>query len=233
MSEQGTVLSVRGEARLTVAPDFAVFTISIDQVRRSAAEAASAAAATLEQLTKGLESLGGVALTPETERGPLTWSAQSAASQPEYGDHGERTGRVSAAVAIEIDLRDFTLVDQLSELLASQEALSLDYVSWHADWDNPAWPQVRADAIRAAVRKGRDYAAALGGTLTSIQHLADLGLLSGGGDDRRRLGGHEALVYASSNRGPDAPSLNPVPQELAAAVEARFVADGLALSGDL
>jgi hypothetical protein len=34
---------------------------------------------------------------------------------------------------------------------------------------------VRAAAIQAALRKGRDYAAALGGALQSVEHVADAG----------------------------------------------------------
>ena len=39
---------------------------------------------------------------------------------------------------------------------------------------------MRADAVQAAIAKGRDYAAALGGTLRSVEHIADAGLLGGG-----------------------------------------------------
>lgn len=45
--------------------------------------------------------------------------------------------------------------------------------------DESAWAEVRAEAINAAIDKARDYAAALGGTITSIEHLADPGLLTG------------------------------------------------------
>jgi uncharacterized protein YggE len=47
------------------------------------------------------------------------------------------------------------------------------------DWDNPAWPQVRAAAISAAIGKARDYAAALGAALRHVEHIADAGLLGG------------------------------------------------------
>ncbi len=52
-------------------------------------------------------------------------------------------------------------------------------MTWHVDWDNPAWPQVRAAAIGAAIHKARDYAAALGARLRQVEHIADAGLLGG------------------------------------------------------
>ena len=99
------------------------------------------------------------------------------------------------------------------------------------NWDNPAWPGVRAAAVQAAIAKGRDYAAALGGSLRGVEHLADAGLLGGGNTQPGLLGRH-AMARAASAGGeePDAPSLDPVPQELAAVVEARFTADGVSLT---
>jgi hypothetical protein len=50
-------------------------------------------------------------------------------------------------------------------VLAAHPGLNVHGVMWHVDWDNPAWPQVRAAAIGAAIGKARDYAAALGARL--------------------------------------------------------------------
>jgi uncharacterized protein YggE len=106
-------------------------------------------------------------------------------------------------------------------------------VDWNVDWDNPAWPQVRAAAIQAAIRKGHDYAAALGGSLQSVEHIADAGLLgdSGDGGSFRFSGRASRAMAAGAGGGSDAPSLDPVPQELAATIEARFTATGVALPG--
>ncbi len=230
----GLLLSVRGEARQLVAPDYATLEATIAASRGSKAEALRAAAARLESLTADLTARGGVPLAADTERRPLAWSAQSAATYAERA-HDETTGRswltgqVTAAVAVAIAVRAFELLDPLGAVLAAHEALSLHQVSWHVDWDNPAWPDVRAAAIAAAIRTGRDYAAALGGSLRSVQHIADAGLL--GGEQ------HTAVAFAARHgyRQPpggesDAPSLDPVPQELTAIIEARFTADGVSLT---
>lgn len=240
MSEPaGPLLSVRGDARLTVAPDYVILAGPIELSRGSKAEAVQAAAAALDRLTADLASLGAVARGVETERHRLTWSAQSATTRAER-EHNEETGRyeptgrVTATVAVVIAVRAFDTLEALGAVLATHEALNVREVSWHVDWDNPAWPEVRAAAIQAAIRKGHDYAAALGGSLHNVEHIADAGLLGGSGDGGSfRSAGRALMARSASGDGgeSDAPSLDPVPQELAATIEARFTAAGVSLAG--
>ena len=194
----GPFLSVRGDARQTVAPDYVTLASTIDISRGSKGEALRAAAARLDHLIADLATLGAEALSVETERRPLTWSAQSATTyaEREHNDqtgHYEPTGRVTATVAVLIAVRDFGLL--------------------------------------AAIRKGRDYAAALGGSLRSVEHIADVGLLGGGEATQYRSAGGRRAMSASGGREPDTPSLDPVPQELTATIEARFIATGVSLTG--
>jgi uncharacterized protein len=231
----GLLVSVRGEARRMVPPDYALVAATIASSRGSKAEAVRAVAAGLDGLTADLAAQGGVALDAGTGRRPLTWSAQSVTTYAERA-HDETTGQyqptgqVTAAVAVMIGVRAFGLLDALGGVLAAREAVTVQEVSWHADWDNPAWPGVRAAAVQAAIAKGRDYAAALGVSLRGVEHMADAGLL--GGNTQSGFTGRYAMARAASRGGeePDAPSLDPVPQELAAIVEARFTADGVSLT---
>ena len=89
-------------------------------------------------------------------------------------------------------------------------------------WTTRHGPRCVAAAIEAAIAKGRDYAAALGGTLLRIEHLADVGLISERETARSVTLAGSATVAAGG--APDTPSLDPVLQEIHAAVEARFVA---------
>ena len=91
------------------------------------------------------------------------------------------------------------------------------------DEDNPARPQVRADAIRTALHKGQDYASALGGSIVSVEHIADAGLLGSDTwhDMAHRKGGDVPLGYMG---GPHSTSLYPVPQSVGATIEARLTA---------
>ena len=128
-----------------------------------------------------------------------------------------------------ITVRAFDLLDALGAVLASHETVSVHQVTWHVDWDNPGWHDVRAAAIQGAIGKGRDYAAALGGTLRSVQHIADAGLLGGDNAQPRFMGGAAARAFSKGGGEPDTPSLDPVPQELTAIIEARLTADGVSL----
>ena len=232
----GLLVSVRGEARRMVPPDYALVFATIASSRGSKAEAVRAVAGGLDSLAADLAARGGVALDAGTGRRPLTWSAQSVQTYPERA-HDETTGQyqptgqMTAAVAVVIGVRAFELLDALGGVLAAREAVTVHEVSWHVDWDNPAWPGVRAAAVQAAVAKGRDYAAALGGSLRGVEHIADAGLL-GDGNPESGFTVRRAVARAASRGGeePDAPSLDPVPQELAAIVEARFTADGVSLN---
>lgn len=234
----GPLLSVRGDARQTVAPDYVILAATVELSRAAKVEAARAVASSLDRLTAELTALGGVALSADTERHPLTWSAQSATTRVERDHHKktgryEPTGQVTATVQVLISVRSFETLDAISAVLAIHETVSVHEVAWQVDWDNPAWPDVRAAAIWAAIRKGRDYAAALGGSLHHVEHIADAGLLGGGGDTTHyRFTGSLSARAASRDGGePDAPSLDPVPQELTATIEARFVATGVSLTG--
>ena len=89
---------------------------------------------------------------------------------------------MTATVDVMIGVRAFDLLDALGTALATHESFNVRDAGWHVDWDNPAWPQVRAAAIQAAIHKGHDYAAALGGSLHTVEHIADAGLLGGSGD---------------------------------------------------
>jgi uncharacterized protein YggE len=228
------VISVRGEARRTVPPDSAVIAGAIAVSRQSKAEAVRSAAAALDALTADLAGLGGVALGVDTARRPLTWSAHSAATREEQA-HDKRTGqyeptgKITATVAVQVTVRALDMLDGLGSRLAGHGALAVHEVSWHVDWDNAAWLQVRADAIHAAIAKGRDYAAALGGQLRDVEHIADPGLLSA--DGQHWAGSRRMSAFArSGGETADAPSLDPVPQELTALIEARFAAGGISLT---
>ncbi len=229
------LLSVRGDARRLVAPDYVVLDTALTSSRQSKPDALRTVASALDRLTADLASRGGVALSGQTERRPLTWSAWSATTRVEH-DHNKKTGRyeptgrVVASVAVSVTLRALELLDALSAVLAGHESLNVDRVSWHVDWDNPAWPEVRAAAIQAAIRKGRDYAAALGGSLLNVEHVADAGLLGGGETGGYRFAPTAATLTAHGGAEPGTPSLDPVPQELSASIEARFTSTGVSVT---
>jgi uncharacterized protein YggE len=236
MTDQaGLVLSVRGEATLTVPADSALLAGRIALSRGSKPEALAEASAALHRLTTDLTSIGAVALTADTERNDLVWLARSVTTWAEHQHNkdtgiNEPTGLVTATVDIHIAVRDFDLLDVLGVHLSEYEDLHIHGVSWQVDSENPGWARVRAAAIRAAIDKGRDYAAALGVSLVEVLHVADAGLLDG---DPRPAATGRALSAALSRGGgspSDTPSLDPEPQELTAAIDARLRATAVSLT---
>jgi hypothetical protein len=210
-----------------VAPDYAVLDGLIEHTAGSKVEAVRSVTASLDRLTADLAALGAVPFDESAGRRPLTWSAHSWATREErYHDEAtgrvERSGQVTATVALRVTARDVDTLDDLSSVLAAHPSLNVHGVMWHVDWDNPAWPQVRAAAIGAAIGKARDYAAALGATVRQVEHIADTGLL--GGDTASYQPGRimTARALAAGGELPGIPALTPVPQELIATIEARF-----------
>lgn len=227
----GPLLSVRAQARITVDSDSVTLACALRLSGASRAGALLAAAAELASLTDDLATLGGVALTSTTARAPLTWSAQSAGTQIDevYDKDAQTTvptGLVTATVSVLITARSFDLLEDLGRLLAGHEALGVHSTSWEVDADNPAWATVRAQAIRAAIAKGHDYATALGTSIERVEHIADSGLLEG---DHSRSPQVARALHGFAGSAPDSPALDPVPQELTATIEARFIAAPVAV----
>lgn len=238
MSE--AVLSVRGEARRTIAPDYLTLHCWLNAAAASKLDALAQVQAVQQRLVAMLTGLGGAVLTVDTQRGSLTWSVGSVSTNEEHdfdkttGRHGA-TGRVVANAAVVVTLRDVALLPDLGEGLASVDQLHVAAVDWHVDSDNAAWRDVRADAIAAAIAKARDYATALGGGVVRVEHIADAGLLASRDEHFATRGSSpfHATASAAGSGGPThTPSLDPVPQEIYAVVEARLIASVAALRPD-
>jgi uncharacterized protein YggE len=231
-----SLLSVRAEARQLVAPDYAVVDGLIEHTTESRVEAVRSVADSLDRLTADLAALGAVPFDEDAGRQSLTWSSHSSATREElYHDREtmrmERSGQVTATVALRVIVRDLDALDDLSGVLAARPGLNVHGVTWHVDWDNPAWPQVRAAAIGAAIGKARDYAAALGATVRHVEHIADAGLLGGDTAPYQPVRAMAARAYSGGGEQPGTPELTPVPQELIATIEARFRTAEVSLPG--
>jgi uncharacterized protein YggE len=224
------LLSVRADAHLEVPPDEAVLDYAVSAIADDKAGALRTLKVQLDAATGALRDLGGVVRAAGDAPGPLSWLVRSMRSEPQTRWDGTqqrtlRTGKVIASADLVVAVRDFALLDRIGAAFAGHDGVHVRYVHWSVDHDNPGWQRVRAAAIDAALVKGRDYAAALGGSLLRIEHVADLGLL---GD---RGGEPEGAFRASAMAAPVAPddeengpSLDPVPQDLYAGIEARFTA---------
>jgi uncharacterized protein YggE len=224
-----TAISVHGSAQRVISPDSVVLAGYVQNTDVDGLTALDGASRALDELVDQLRLLGGHAASAANTLDPLVWSAYSTDTSTEriYQDHGwVTTGRVTATVRVSIVVRDFSLLDVIGLTLAGVSDYRSSGVRWSVDTTNPAWAAVRADAVRGALAKARDYAAAVGGTVVRLDHLADAGLLNGAGAGSTES--HAVPLAGGRHGAPDgdtsAPSLDPVPQTVTATVDARVIA---------
>jgi uncharacterized protein YggE len=208
----GPLLSVRGEAELEVAPDLASLELAVEAqgkerqgVLRLLAERTAAVRDTLSSYGSAVERVDTGTLwvspvRPGTRRGV------------------DKVTGYQGNAHMHITVVDFDVLGDLVLALAGQEGTVLRGPQWELRTGNPGHQQAREEAVAAAVLRARQYAAALGSSLTALIELSDQGL--GGGSLRR------AHVFAAAMAGgpQEQPELDlrPVPQTVHASVEARF-----------
>jgi uncharacterized protein len=211
------LLSVRGEVSRFIPPDSAELSGMIELVRETRAEALGAASEAVSAVRDALQELGGVVNDVASLRHPVRWATRRVSAEPHYNRTGAETGKSVGRAHVTIYVRDFGLLEHIEQLPFRVSGFRIPYAQWQVDSDNEAWRAVRLEAIEEAMRKGRDYATALRSRLVSVEHVADLGLL--GGDPGMRVRG-EAVVAMGG--GASGANLDPIPQSVGAAVEARF-----------
>lgn len=204
---------------MTVEPDQVTLHGQLNVLRPTGPEALNAAAVAVDTMKAALTDLGGVALDATTTGSPLTWLVRQVHTRPEGNPRQGPTGNMYASVQWQVGLRDFTKLAEVQAIVEDPNLHHVHQTIWHLDRDNPAWAAVRADAVIDALRRGREYAAALASQLVALLHLADVGLLGGEGSGPV---GRRLAAMAASGGAQHGPSLDPVPQEVSAVVEARF-----------
>ncbi|WP_280889347.1 SIMPL domain-containing protein [Streptomyces sp. LBL] len=160
-------IAVRGEAHLEVDPEIARLDITVasrGKDRRTALDDLTRRNTTVLDLIKtygdSVERLetGAFSLTPQLKEG-----------------RGERVHAHHGRVHITAELTDFTALSELTTRLADLDLTRVDGPWWTLRPDSPAHRQARQQAVREAVQRAREYAEALGTTLTALVELADTG----------------------------------------------------------
>ncbi|MDK1474144.1 SIMPL domain-containing protein [Streptomyces sp. 549] len=161
-------VAVRGEALLEADPEIARIGVTV-QARGSDRRAA------LEDLTRRnaevlelVRSYGEAVESTETGSFTLT---------PELSKHGrgERVRAHHGRVHLQVVLRDFAALGELSTRLAELDLTRVDGPWWSLRPDSPVHRRARQHAVREAVTRAREYAQALGADLVGLIDLADLG----------------------------------------------------------
>jgi uncharacterized protein len=216
---QQPVLAVRGEAVLEVEPEIARLEVSVAAVDGDRArtlqlltERAAAVAKVLDDFPDAIE---------KTETSGIRVSPQLAGR-----DGPDRAPGYGGAVYHAITVTGFDRLGELMAQLADQELTQVGGPWWELRPGSAVYRRVRVAAVRDAVGRARDYAAALGSDLVGLIELADARLLS---DSR---GQAEALTASKAGlphrvraaAAADQFTVDPVParQVVRATVEARF-----------
>ncbi|MFG2108619.1 SIMPL domain-containing protein [Micromonospora chersina] len=200
------VVAVRGEAYREVAPELARFTVTAtgrDRDRETTLTRLAERAAAVRVLLDAAEPV-----VERRETGQLrVW--------PETKRSGERVVAYHGSVTTTVTVVDFTALGELMLRLADQEQVEVAGPWWSLRPDSPAYREARHAAIADALARAREYAEALGARVTALLELADTGLAAA----------PPMMAKAGFARaGEAAPELelDPQPQPVQAAVEARF-----------
>ncbi|WBC02216.1 SIMPL domain-containing protein [Micromonospora sp. WMMA1976] len=201
------VVAVRGEAYREVAPELARFTVTAtarDRDRETTltrlAERAAAVRALLDAAEPAVErrETGQVHVRPVTKRA------------------GDRVVAYQGSVSTTVTTTDFTALGELMLRLADQEQVEVAGPVWSLRPDSPAYREARQAAIADALVRAREYAEALGARVIALRELSDTGMSAG--PPMMMVG----AAYSRSGEPERELELDPAPQPVQAAVEARF-----------
>ncbi|MEV5767588.1 SIMPL domain-containing protein [Micromonospora sp. NPDC052213] len=203
----GPVVAVRGEAYREVPPEIARFTVTAtarDRDREATLTRLAERAAAVRVLLDGY----GPAID-RRETGELR-------VRPETRRSGERVVAYHGSVATTVTVSDFTALGDLMLRLADQDQVEVAGPWWSLRPDSPAHREARHAAIADALLRAREYAEALGARVTALIELADAGAAE------RPMMSRMAYGTGGAEGGPPELELDPQPQTVQAAVQARF-----------
>lgn len=215
---QPPTLAVRGEAVLEVPPEVARVDVSVAAVGQDQATTLRLLSERASAVDKVLASFPDVIEKTDTSRTRVSPRLPSRTMRAgESGYHG--------AVYHALTVTGFDRLGELMARLAEQDHTEVGGPWWELRPGSPVYGRVRVAAVSDAVRRARDYAAALGSDLAGLVELADARLLT---DSR---GQAESVVHPSARlphrvraAAPEEVGADLVParQVVRATVEARF-----------
>ncbi|MBX3093478.1 MAG: SIMPL domain-containing protein [Cryobacterium sp.] len=224
-----TVITVQGRDVARHAAERAVVRlgVSFDGPARDAVFTDASTAA--ESLRGAIESLH------DSSAGPITtWSSDSIQvwSDRPWNQDGKQLPLVyHARIGFTAEFDDFDALSRFLERQAAADGVAISWVEWKLtdERKDAATTEVRARAVADATRKAQTYADAIGLTRVRAIAIADPGMLgdqssaSGGGFEFAAAAPRMMKASMDSAASPEL-SLKPEEIEVAAVVDARFVA---------
>jgi uncharacterized protein len=232
---QGPTVAVRGEAVLEVPPEVARVEVSVAAGEKDQAttlkvlgERASAVDKILASFPDAIEKTetSGVRVSP-------LLASRTIRSSEGYHTPGQHGPGYHGAVYHVIMVSAFDRLGELMAQLADEDQVEVGGPWWELRPGSPVYAQVRVAAVKDAVRRARDYAAALGSALAGLVELADAKVADTRGMPESVPSAAARLpqrvrAATADELGAD---LKPAPQIVRAAVEARFTIAAPDLAG--
>jgi uncharacterized protein len=197
---------VRGEAVLLVDPEVADIGITVRTRARDRQTALERCAARQAEVTAVLASAGDAVENLETA---------GVSVHVEVRDR-RAPGEPVASVHTRVTVNRLDLAGELVVALGRLDDVDVFGPTWRLRADSPAYERARLDAVRDALHRARQYAAAFGAELTALLEVRDAGL-SGGGF--QVAGAMTPMGRFESDISLD---LTPARQEVHGSVEVRF-----------
>ncbi|WP_377270592.1 SIMPL domain-containing protein [Peterkaempfera sp. SMS 1(5)a] len=220
MTSPSPTVAVRGEAELEVDPELARLLVTVSARDRDRGRTLARLTERLDAVRHRVASFG--AAVERADTGSL-WV------QPEYQDSrraGERIAGYRGSAELRVTVVEFSVLGELLLGVADQDMTVVAGPWWGLRSDSPVHREAREQAVRASLERARQYAAALGATLTGLVELADQGLGSGGHEGFGYGAPAPGAVRSAAAPGGSRPlpqlELEPVKQQVRATVEARW-----------
>ncbi|MDJ0344490.1 SIMPL domain-containing protein [Streptomyces sp. H10-C2] len=213
-------VGVRGEATIEVEPELARISVT---VKARGADRRHTLDDLTRRNTQALDLIKGYGDAIENLE---TGTFYLAPELRERGrDRGEKIRAYHGTVRIGATLTDFTALGELTTRLADLELTAVDGPWWSLRPQSPAYREARRQAVRDALQRGREYAEALGATLTALIELADEGVHQATPYPKQGFAGMSTRAVAApgtADMAPQALDLEPERQSVYAHVTAHF-----------
>jgi uncharacterized protein YggE len=215
------LVAVRGEAVLDVDPEIATVIVTVESQDKDRARALAA----LDSRHRGL-----LAVLEGYRAAIETVDSGGVHAQPQFKDERTR-GKITGHLAmrsVTVQVTEFSVLGELLGRVAADEAHRVDGPYWSLRPDSSVILRARTDAVHDAVRRAREYAKALGGTISEVREVSDIGL--GGAGAFPMAAPAAGMMHGTRSMESVEFDVTPVSQTVHGLVEARFTMTGADLS---
>ena len=199
---------VRGEATLVVDPEIAELGLTVTGQARDRQSALERCRARQDEVTAVVTAAGDAVETVETTQVSVHREVRD----------GRWDGDPVAWLHTRVTVGRLDLVGDLVVALGRLDEVAVSGPSWRLRPESAAVEQARLAAVRDAVHRARQYAAAFGAELTTLLEISDAGLSGGGFRVAEAMGA--VATFGGSELSLD---LTPARQEVHGSVEVRFM----------